>query len=376
LANSTTRTNNTADLQHLRAALALAARGLGRVWPNPAVGAIVVDREGIVAGRGVTGRGGRPHAETIALDMAGARAHGGTLYVTLEPCAHHGQTPPCAAAIIAAGIKRCVAAIGDPDPRVNGRGVAQLRAAGIEVMVGLLNDEAYDLNAGFFLRTEKKRPLIGLKLATSLDGRIALANGQSQWITGTLARDRGHLLRAEYDAVLVGTNTALLDNPALTCRLPGRMEDSPVRVLLDRTLRLPMNARMIAEARQVPTWLMTRPGHAADSLRVYRDAGVKVVEIPEDSCGRLDIAEILTVLAGQGITRLLVEGGGALAGAFLEKDLVDRLYWFRAAMLIGGDGAPGVGALSATTLAQAPRFRLRKTIPCAPDVLEIYDCAR
>src|SRR5579872_6272521 len=247
------------DLAHMRASLGLARRGLGNTWPNPAVGCVLV-REGRVVGRGWTQAGGRPHAEAEALARAGRAARGATAYVTLEPCSHHGKTPPCAEALIAAGIARVVAAIEDPDPRVSGRGIARLKEAGITVETGPCADEAVELNAGFLCRVKHGRPLVTLKLATSLDGRIATASGESRWITGAAARERAHLLRATQDAVLVGTGTALADDPQLTCRLPGLEDRSPVRVVIDRNLRLPATLRLFSEARPVPTWLVTPPG--------------------------------------------------------------------------------------------------------------------
>src|SRR5438093_45669 len=238
------------------AALALARRGLGNVWPNPAVGCIIV-KDGRVAGRGWTQPGGRPHAETEALARAGEAARGATAYVSLEPCSHWGRTPPCADALIAAGVRRVVVALEDPDPRVAGSGLARLRAAGIAVETGLGAAAAAEINAGFFQRVRFGRPLVTLKLASSLDGRIATASGESRWITGPPARDHAHLLRATHDAILVGTGTVLADDPQLTCRLPGLARRSPVRVVIDRHLRIPPSARLIAEARQVPTWVVT-----------------------------------------------------------------------------------------------------------------------
>src|SRR5580700_4659831 len=231
------------DLGHMRTALGLARRGLGNTWPNPAVGCVIV-KDGRVVGRGWTQKGGRPHAETEALARAGKGAKGATAYVSLEPCSHHGKTPPCAEALIAAGVSRVVAAVEDPDPRVSGRGIARLRAAGIAVEAGLCAAEAAELNAGFFCRVAQGRPLVTLKLAASLDGRIATPTGKSRWITGPAARERAHLLRAAHDAVLIGTGTALADDPQLTCRLPGLEARSPVRIVIDRTLRLPATLRL------------------------------------------------------------------------------------------------------------------------------------
>src|SRR5579872_5958594 len=245
------------DLRHMKTALALARRGLGLVWPNPSVGCVIV-MEGRVIGRGWTRPGGRPHGETEALSQAGEAARGATAYVSLEPCCHWGKTPPCTDALVAAGITRVVVPIEDPDPRVQGQGVARLKAAGIKVDVGLCAAEAAEVNAGFFLRMKEGRPLLTLKLATSRDGRIATRGQESQWITGPLSRARAHLLRATHDAVMVGSNTVLVDDPLLTCRLPGLEERSPVRIVVDGRLRVPLTARVVAEARRAPTWFMVR----------------------------------------------------------------------------------------------------------------------
>src|SRR6266446_3099076 len=261
------------DVGHMRAAIALARRGLGDVWPNPAVGCVIV-RKGRVVGRGWTQPGGRPHGETVALARAGVAATGATAYVTLEPCCHWGKTPPCADALIAAGLRRVVVALEDPDPRVAGAGIERLRAAGIEVEVGLCAAEAAEINAGFLQRVRLGRPLVTLKLATSLDGRIATAGGESRWITGPLARERAHLLRATHDAILVGTDTVLADDPRLTCRVPGLSRRSPVRVVIDRHLRISPGARLIAEARQVPTSVVTPGAADPDRQKALRNAGV------------------------------------------------------------------------------------------------------
>jgi diaminohydroxyphosphoribosylaminopyrimidine deaminase/5-amino-6-(5-phosphoribosylamino)uracil reductase len=354
------------------AALALAKRALGRSWPNPAVGCVILDAEGRVAGRGHTGQGGRPHAETEALAQAGARARGGTAYVTLEPCAHHGQTPPCAEALIAGGLSRAVVAIEDPDPRVAGRGLDLIRQAGIEVSLGVGREEAAEINAGFFTRIRHGRPLVTLKLATSLDGRIALASGESKWITGEAARRRGHWLRATHDAVLVGAGTALSDDPQLTCRLPGLDARSPVRVLIDPNLRVPPTAKLYREARSVPLWVVAAPG-APDGEAAARHAlGAEILRPPAGPEGRPSPAAMLQALGARGITRLLVEGGSRMAAALLDSGLVDRMAWFRAPVLIGADGLPAAALLGLDRLTAAPRFRLTGVEQLGPDLLESY----
>lgn len=359
------------DLALMRGALALAARGLGNVWPNPAVGCVVV-KDGRVVGRGWTQPGGRPHAETEALARAGEAARGGTAYVSLEPCAHWGKTPPCAEALIAAGVGRVVVAVEDPDPRVAGAGIARLRAAGIAVDTGLCAAEAAELNAGFFRRIGEGRPLVTLKLAASLDGRIATAAGESRWITGAAARERAHLLRATHDAILVGTETVVADDPELTCRLPGLSGRSPVRVVLDRRLRIPAAAKVFAEAKTGRTWLVTTA--AADPARKsgLRDRGVEIIDIDANAAGGLDLAAVLAALGVRGLTRLLVEGGGQLAAALLRRRLVDRLVWFHAPLLIGSDGLPAIAPLDFASLAEAPRFERLSSATVGEDVVTSF----
>lgn len=351
----------------MRAALSLAARHLGQTWPNPAVGCVIVDARGHVVGRGGTQPGGRPHAETQALAMAGARAKSGTAYVTLEPCSHHGKTPPCADALIAAGIKRCVTALEDPDPRVSGRGHYALRAAGIVVQSGLLEAEARAVNAGFLKRLREGLPLISLKLATSADGRTATKAGDSKWITGEAARAFGHRLRATHDAIAVGSGTVLADDPALTCRLPGLEERSPIRLVFDRRGRTPRQAKVLAG--QPPTWIISSPGVFRNQIQKPH----QVIEIDGNGKPANWLRRACGALAEQGLTRILVEGGATLATAFLAADLVDRVYWFRAPKVIGGDGLAGVGPLSADRLSQALGFRRSDLRPLGNDVLELYE---
>ncbi len=359
------------DVGHMRAAIALARRGLGDVWPNPAVGCVIV-RNGRVVGRGWTQPGGRPHGETEALGRAGAAARGATAYVSLEPCCHWGKTPPCTDALIAAGLARVVIPIEDPDPRVSGQGIARLRGAGIVVETGLCAEEAAELNAGFLLRMREGRPLVTLKLATTLDGRIATHSGESRWITGPLARDRAHALRASHDAVMIGGNTAIVDDPQLTCRLPGLAHRSPVRIVVDSRLRVPLTARLVAEARQVPTWFLTlRDG---DQLRqeTFRSCGVELIEVHADGDAGIDIGEGLRALGERGLTRILVEGGAHLAASLLRERLVDRLAWFRAPRMIGGDGIPAVVAFGLERLGEAPGFERSGLMELGEDVLETY----
>ncbi len=355
----------------MHAALALAARGLGRVAPNPAVGCVVV-KDGRVVGRGWTQQGGRPHAETEALGRAGEAARGACAYVTLEPCTHHGRTPPCADALIGAGIVRCVVALEDTDPRVAGKGLAKLRAAGIEVVLGPGAEAAAELNAGYLTRQREDRPLVTLKLATTLDGQIGTKRGESRWITGPAARARGHLLRAQHDAILVGSGTAVADNPRLDARLSGLEEASPIRVVLDGRLRLPLTHDLVARAARQPTWLITRAGSEGVRLQAYRDAGVEIIQVELDEDGNLSLRAALRALGERGTTRLLVEGGGRVAAGLLRLDLVDRLVWFHGPKIIGGDGIPAITGFGLEVLAKAPAFELHGARRLGDDLVATY----
>ncbi len=362
------------DDRFMAIALALAGRGLGRVWPNPAVGCVIV-ADGRVAGRGWTHPGGRPHAETEALARvaaSGGTARGATAYVTLEPCSHHGETPPCADALVDAGISRAVVAVEDTDPRVAGAGVARLRDAGVTVDLGIRAAAARALNAGFFSRIERLRPLVTLKLATTLDGRIATRGGDSRWITGETARAWTHMHRATHDAIMVGSGTVLADDPELTCRLPGMADRSPVRVVVDGRLRLPLTARLVRTATDIPTWVITlRDGDAA-RVATFRDCGVELIEVEAESAGLPALGAAMRTLAERGITRLLIEGGARLAAALVRDDLVDRLEWYRAASLIGGDGVPAVQAFGVDRLDQQARFVRADMRTAGADLCESY----
>lgn len=359
-----------ADDRHwMLAALALARRNLGRTWPNPAVGCVFV-RDGRLLANGWTQPGGRPHAEAHAISRAAdpAALKGATAYVTLEPCSHHGRTPPCADALVAAGIARVVIAIGDPDRRVAGRGIERLRQAGIALTMGVCAAEAEEATAGFLMRVNHGRPLVTLKLATSLDGRIALASNESRWITGPAARAHGHLLRAGNDAIAVGIGTALADDPMLDCRLPGLQDRSPLRVVFDAKARLPATSKLAATARRLRTVLLTADATAADRLAAI---GVEVIAVPASPAG-IDATAALRALGEVGLTRLLVEGGGRLAASLLKDGLVDRIAWYRAAMTIGGDGVAGIAALELASLVEARAFVRTGLQPVGPDVLETY----
>lgn len=355
------------DLQHMRHALTLAERALGATAPNPAVGCVIVKDERVV-GRGRTQPGGRPHAEVVALAEAGEAARGSTAYVTLEPCAHRGQTPPCADALIAAGVARVVAAVQDPDPRVSGKGIAMLWDAGVQVSTGMLEKEAAELNAGFFLRIRENRPSVTLKVAQSLDGKTATVSGQSKWITGPEARRFGHLLRAKSDAILVGIETALADDPELTCRIQGLEDCSPLRIVLDTRLRLSEGSKLAQTARRTPTLVFTTSG-GGGKLQAF---GIEVIRTAKDARGRPDIGAVLNDLAKRGVTRLLVEGGAAVHAAFLDRGFADRLEIFRAPIVLGASGRNGIDALAALDLDEASRFVSLGRRVLGPDVLESF----
>jgi diaminohydroxyphosphoribosylaminopyrimidine deaminase/5-amino-6-(5-phosphoribosylamino)uracil reductase len=357
-----------ADDRHwMQAALALAQRNLGRTWPNPSVGCVLVREDRLLA-NGWTQEGGRPHAETHAISRAKDSLNGATAYVTLEPCSHHGRTPPCADALIAAGIKRVVIATGDPDSRVAGQGVERLKQAGVDVTIGICAAEAEEVAAGFLMRVHHGRPLVTLKLATSLDGRIALANNESRWITGPAARAHGHSLRATHDAIAVGIGTALADDPLLNCRLPGLEARSPVRIVFDAKARLPVTAKLAATSKSQRTIALTANPVGAKAIK---DAGVEIIEVAASSQG-VDAGMAMRALGDLGLTRVLVEGGGRLAASLLAAGLVDRIAWYRAPFAIGGDGVPGIGALALTSIVEARAFVRTGLHALGPDVLETY----
>jgi len=359
------------DRRFMQLALALGRRGLGRTWPNPAVGAVIVN-DGVIVGRGWTQAGGRPHAETEAIKRAGKAARGGTLYVTLEPCSHQGKTPPCADAIIRAGIARVVSSIEDPNPEVSGQGHAKLRERGIAVETGLGADEALRQHAGHSRRMRDGRPQVLLKLAVSADGKAGLAGRKPVAITGEPARARVHLMRAEFDAILIGIGTVLSDDPHLTCRLPGMLERSPVRVVLDAKLRLPLATSVVGTARETPTWVFTGSAASAMAEEILRAKGVEVFRLDAKD-GRLDLAQILKMLAGRGITRLMVEGGPTVAAAFVQTDLVDEATLFRSPHPIGADGVDALEGLPLTALTQSPQLKLVASEAVGGDTVDWFE---
>lgn len=323
---------------YMRRALALARTHLGQTWPNPSVGAVIVKSNSIIA-EGCTQPGGRPHAETQALAIAGENARGAELYVSLEPCRHHGKTPPCTDAIIAAGVARVVVACRDPHPD-HGGGIEQLKAAGIEVIDAVLEEEARALNAGFITLVERKRPFVALKIATSADGKIA--GGPSRWITAEAARAKVHVLRSEYDAILTGIGTVLADDPLLTVRAPGLEHKSPVRVILDRHHRLPPESAIASTMDRYPTWILD---HANLEAAIHH-------------------------LAGKGITRLLVEAGQKINTSFLSSGMVDRIYWFKAPAIIG---PKGLGAIDGDLEKTLARWHAVESLMLPPDTLTVLE---
>jgi len=352
-------------------ALALGRRALGACWPNPAVGCVIV-AHGRIVGRGWTQPGGRPHAEVVALAQAGDAARGATAYVTLEPCAHHGKTPPCADALVAAGVVRVVVALTDPDPRVNGQGLARLRAGGVEVVENVGTETATADQIGFLTRVTDGRPMVTLKLATSLDGRIATASGESQWITGPEARRAVHAMRMRHDAVMVGAGTVRTDDPSLTVRGLG-VQRQPVRVVLSRGLDLPLDSQLATSARAVPVWILHGDRAAPERVAAWQAVGARLFRVPVAG-GQLDLRAALAVLADEGLTRVFCEGGGSLAAGLFSDGLVDAFAGFTAGCALGAEGRPSLAAMGIARLADAPGFRLVETRAVGADVMHLWRC--
>lgn len=369
------RDSRAADQRYMQLALALGRRGQGRTWPNPAVGAVVV-KDGVIVGRGWTQPGGRPHAEPEALRRAGEAARGATLYVTLEPCSHFGKSPPCVDAVMASGISRVVSAIEDPNPEVAGKGHAKLRAAGIIVDVGLCAAEAERDHAGHFRRILDKRPHVILKLAVSADDKIGAAGQKPVAITGEAAKTQVHLLRAHSDAILVGIGTVLSDDPLLTCRLPGMEARSPVRVVLDRALRISGNSRLVHSARATPLWVMASETAEAAAAARLGAAGAHVIRVPTDLAKPgLDLSAVLHALSEHGITRLMIEGGARVAASFVAAGIVDEIWLLRGPAAVGADGVPALDALPLAAITQSPAYRVRASETLDTDSLTIYERA-
>lgn len=355
------------DERFMRLALSLGRRGLGNAWPNPAVGCVIV-KDGVIVGRGWTQAGGRPHAEVEALRRAKRAAKGATAYVTLEPCSHEGKSPPCADAIIKAGLARVVSALEDPNPEVAGQGHARLRESGIAVDVGLCAAEARRAHAGHIARITSGKPHVTLKLAVSADGKAGLPGRKQVFITGDEARDRVFNIRAQHDAILVGLGTVLADNPQLTSRLPGLYERSPVRVVLDAQLRVPLSVSVISTVRDVPTWVFCSHKASPVAEEILASKGVKIFRV-DDTQGRLDLDEVMKVLGGEGITRLMVEGGPTVAASFVAADLVDEFVLLKGPKEIGD----GIGPLEGMPLDKLTgKLKLDGTEPLGADTLEHY----
>lgn len=357
------------DAAHMDHALRLGRRHLGLAWPNPSVGCVVV-KSGVIVGRGVTQAGGRPHGETTAIAHAlaasGLRAtHGATAYVTLEPCSHYGRTAPCSDALARAGIARVVCAIGDPDPRVHGRGFHMLRAYGIAVDVGVGAAEAALDHRGHFTRVRQGRPFVQLKMALSADGFVAAAGGARTQISCPEATVQLHLVRAMADAIMIGIGTVLADDPLLTCRLPGMEDRSPIRVIIDSKLRLPLTSRLVATARDVPTWVVSTVGAPPEAERALRQAGCEVMLVSRLADGSVDMGAALRLLSARGITRVMSEGGPILGATLMQQALADEIIVARSPAALG-DGVPGF------VIPMPERYRLAESRTAGCDLIETF----
>ncbi|MDC1293407.1 bifunctional diaminohydroxyphosphoribosylaminopyrimidine deaminase/5-amino-6-(5-phosphoribosylamino)uracil reductase RibD [Amylibacter sp.] len=362
--------NKNTDERWMRLALSLGARGAGQTWPNPFVGCVIV-KNSLVIGRGYTQQGGRPHAETVALQQASNDAENSTVYVTLEPCAHTGKTHPCVNNLIKAGIKRVVIAAIDPDHRVSGKGIQILKNAGIEVSVGILKEEAEKAHAGFFSILNKKRPFLSLKIATSIDGRIATQTGNSKWLTGAESRQFVHYLRATHDAVLVGRGTVEADNPSLNVRGFGRAVNQPVRIVMDSNLKIDTKSNLITSAKEIPLWIC----HAKESeFSKLSKTGAMSIACKHKN-GGIDLQDAMENLAKNGLTRILCEGGGKLAASLLNENLVDELIVMQAGLVIGKEGTAAISGLGIDALVDAPNFDMLETRRIGNDVLSIWSRA-
>ena len=356
----------------MRLALSLARRGLGNVWPNPAVGCVIVSK-GQIVGRGWTMPGGRPNAEVVALKQAGSLARGGEVYVTLEPCCHEGKTGPCAEALVSAGIKKIYISTLDPDPRVNGKGVLFLKKNKISTSVGLLEKEAIRLNLGFFLKISQGRPLVTMKTASTLDGKIALGNGLSKWITNESARGFSHLFRYIHDAVAVGSGTVLADNPELTCRLPGITNCNKPRIILDRRLRTAEDSNLANSANDTPVWIVTSDTHKKHKFKKLEEKGVKIILSPLTGEPKTDLIEVLKHLGKRGLTRLLFEPGSQLGAALLTAGLVDQLVVFRSSSIAGNDGLGMIGNLYLSKISNMPKMVRNYSLEIEENYLEVFE---
>jgi diaminohydroxyphosphoribosylaminopyrimidine deaminase/5-amino-6-(5-phosphoribosylamino)uracil reductase len=358
------------DEKFMRLALRLAKKGQGQTSPNPMVGAVVV-RGNTIVGRGYHHRAGEPHAEILALRQAGKRTRGATLYLNLEPCDHFGRTPPCTRAILDAGIKRVVSGMKDPNPLVSGRGMRRLRKAGVQVDVGILEKECQDLNAPFRKYITSQNPFVTLKAAASLDGKVATRSGDSRWISSEASRNYVHRLRQAMDAVMVGIGTVLKDDPLLTVRLPeGERLHKPLRVIVDSRLRIPLDSQLVRTAGQYPTLVATSPTASSSKLQRLAKAKVEVLIIKKDAQGHVSLRGLMKELARRGVVSLLLEGGPTVNASAIKEGLVDRLIFFSAPKIIGGQRAPGViGGEGVLRVKEAKAVKILKVRRIGPDVL-------
>jgi diaminohydroxyphosphoribosylaminopyrimidine deaminase/5-amino-6-(5-phosphoribosylamino)uracil reductase len=348
-------------------ALKFAGKTLGSVAPNPAVGCIIV-KDGVVVGEGYTGIGGRPHAEVVALQNAKDSTHGATMYVTLEPCCHYGVTKPCTAEIIRAEIQRVIIAVIDPDKRVSGRGIKALKEAGIEVEQGIMQKEAEKMNIGFFTTQKLHRPFIACKIATTLDGKIAAFTGNSKWITSEDTRNWVHELRAKYDAIMIGSNTLVNDDPLLTCRLPGLGSRSPIRLIIDSQGRLNEEHNIVKTADQIKTWVIT------NNKVEKKIKNINYLIVNSNNAGKVCLKDVASKLVSEiGITRLLVEGGGVLITELLKYNLIDRLIICRSGKILGNDATPFIGDLGIQSINKCYKFKKAETIDFSEDIVEVWD---
>ncbi|GAB4258480.1 bifunctional diaminohydroxyphosphoribosylaminopyrimidine deaminase/5-amino-6-(5-phosphoribosylamino)uracil reductase RibD [Thermincola ferriacetica] len=356
------------DVKYMRMALELAAKARGNTSPNPMVGAVIV-KDGRVIGKGYHMKAGTPHAEVHALREAGELSRGATMYVTLEPCSHYGRTPPCSKAVIAAGVARVVVAMEDPNPLVSGQGIQQMREAGIQVEVGLMEKEARELNEVFIKYIKTRRPFVVMKSAMTLDGKIATAMGHSRWITGEEARRLVHLWRSWYDAILVGIGTVLTDNPLLTCRLEDRQAQNPVRIILDSLGRLPVDVNVLKTIEQAPVIVVSTEKIPRERKAVLEKLGAEVLVLPERE-GRPDLAALLDELGRREITSLFVEGGATVNASFLKNRLADKTVWFVAPKIVGGPQAPGpVGDMGIQFMDECLNIKNMSVQDIGPDLL-------
>ena len=357
------------DERYMALAISLGRRNLGQTSPNPSVGCVLVKND-VIVGRGYTAPGGRPHAETQALKQAGSVANGSTAYITLEPCSHEGKTPPCAQALVEAGVKRAVIATIDPDKRVNGKGISILEAAGIEVKVGVLAEQASLDHAGFFSSQSDCRPWITLKLATSIDGKIATSKGDSKWITGSSARHFVHNMRRKHDAIMVGSGTVISDDPNLNVRDLGTCIQ-PYRIVVSSNLEIPVKSNLTKTIYEQPVWIFHSNEASEERKRKWLDLGAQLFECQVDNFG-ISMKDIMQKISDKGITRLLCEGGGKLAASLMRSELVDEIVTFHGGLAIGADGFSSIGDLGIYSLGEAKRWRLNQTLSFGAEVLNIW----